>query len=352
MNVDAEQGRKQSAIVEARRLAELARAAGLGDDPDAAVEWNRQAIDLLKTTGETPLLADVLRWQGSVFLQRGRTADAEPLYRRSLEVAESLAYDPGRAHGLNCLAVISQRRGDVRRATELFHAAAAVAERCHERRLLGMIQQNLGILADIRGERAAARTHYWSSLRVFESMGDTEAMTWVLNNLGLVDVSEGRHTEAERTYERALGLARERGDLLAEGVIEENRGELEILRGNLADACFSIDRALDIANQRRDPARRAAALKLRGIWEHRFSDPRVAVDTLRMALAEARATEDALLVGEILFELGEALAGSGDEIAGRDVWNTALAAFERIGAKAWVSRVQARLGVSDDGQQS
>ena len=343
---------QRAANAEARRLAELARSAGLGDAPDAALEWDRQAIQLLSSAEETPLLADVLRWQGSVLMNRGQTADAEPLYRRSLELSESLGYDGGRAHGLNCLALVSQRRGDLPTAIALYNDAAAMAERCDDQRLLGMIQQNLGILADMRGERTRARVHYWWSLHLFEATNDAEGMTWVLNNLGLVDVADGKFDLAEREYDRSLALARERGDLLAEGVVEENRADLRIQRGELNDALRSISRALAIAEQRGDAARRAAALKLRAICERRREDVSMAIDTLRLAAKFGARADDAMLRAEILFALGEALAASSDVRGARDVWSRALDVFERVGAKAWITRVRARLGVADSDEPS
>src|SRR5438105_2859906 len=83
-------GKKHQATAEARRLAELARAAGLGESPDDALQWHRDALSLLGTDEPTPLFADVLRWQGTVLRDRGRTSEAEPLYRRSLEIATTL----------------------------------------------------------------------------------------------------------------------------------------------------------------------------------------------------------------------------------------------------------------------
>jgi tetratricopeptide (TPR) repeat protein len=339
--------RMRPAAAEARRLAELARASGLGDDPAAAVELNRQLLDVLAPSEQTPLRADVLRWQGSALLQRGQPADAEPLYRRSLQLADALGYDPGRAHGLNCLALVSQRRGDLSNAVALFRAASAVAERCDDRRLLAMIHQNLGMLAEGRDERMTARTHFRSSLRLFESTNDREGMTWALYSLAIVDVADGRLEEADGAYDRALALARERGDLYAEGIIEENRGDLRIQLEDLHAGAAAVERALAVAEQRQDPTRRAAALRLRGAIERRRGDFVKSLETLRLAVSLSEGTSDVRLRGEILFELGESLAASSDQRSARDVWMTALDAFERIGAKAWITRVRARLGVGD-----
>src|SRR6185503_3269425 len=193
---------------EARRLSELARAAGYGDSPDAALQLGREAISLLTGDDESPLLADVLRWQGSVMRERGQTSAAEPLYRRSLDVAERLDYDAGRAHALNALGSLAQRRGDLTAAGKLISEALVLATRCGETRLVGMLQQNLGIIADIRGNRASALAYYRVSLRTFESSNDLQPICWVLNNLALLLIKEEEFDEAHAVLDRALGIAR------------------------------------------------------------------------------------------------------------------------------------------------
>ena len=341
---------KFAGTIEARRLAELARAAGLGDSPDDALHLHREAIALLGTDEETTLLADVLRWQGSVLRDRGRTSDAAPLYQRSLDVSTRLGYAAGRAHAFNCLASLAQRRGDMVESANLLTQSLAIAGQCDERRLVGMVQQNLGIIADVRGNPAAALAHYQVALRTFEATNDLQPMCWVMNNLGYLHVKEERFDEAEAVFSRAIGIARARGDLMAEGILEENRAELHLLRGNPDDSYASIVRALSIADQRGDDIRHAAALKLRGAYERLAGRPSEGADTLRHALTLSTAGEDALLGAEILYQLGMALHASGDLRMAHDVWKTALAAFEQIAARQWAGRVRERLRIGGSGR--
>ena len=328
---------------EARRLAELARAVGLGDSPDEALLLNGDALSLLEGDSETPLLADVLRWQGSVLRDRGRTTDAEPLYRRSLAVAVALAYDAGCAHAMNCLASLAQRRGELVEASSLLADALEIAVRCDERRLVGMIQQNLGIVADMRGNPAAASAYFRVSLRTFEETNDLQPLCWVLNNLGYLCAREERYDDARGLYDRALGIARARGDLMAEGILEQNRAELRLLCDDAGAAPTSIARALDIADQRGDDVRRAAALKLRGACERMCGRAAEAVETLRDALTLNAGDGDAMLGAEILYQYGLALRDQGDAKAARESWQSALQGFERIAARQWVGRVRRRL---------
>src|SRR5256885_1214923 len=91
---------KTTGAEEARRLAEAARATGFGPWPETAVKRAQEALSLLATEQPTALLADTLRWEGTVWRDRGRTSEAEPLYRRSLQVSIELGYDTGIAHAM------------------------------------------------------------------------------------------------------------------------------------------------------------------------------------------------------------------------------------------------------------
>jgi tetratricopeptide (TPR) repeat protein len=336
--------RRTPPTVEGRRLAELAMAAGFGSTADDLIlRSDPDSLAMLGADEDSPLLADVLRWQGSVVRDRGQTTDAEALYRRSLEVARRLGYEAGQAHALNCLGSVAQRRGDLLAANNYYNEARRIAEVCGEGRLAGMIQQNLGIVADIAGDAEAAFGHYHASLHAFESTHDSQAMTLVLNNLGVVQMKSGRYGDARGSYDRALTLARYRGDLLSEGVIEENIAELEMKRGNVPGAMPSIDRALEVAELRHDRMRRAAALKLRGIALRTDGRPAEALEPLRTAMALSAVSEDALLGGEIMYECGLALMDLNRTTEARQSFLAALDAFERIGAQGWVDKVRLSL---------
>jgi tetratricopeptide (TPR) repeat protein len=326
-------------------LIELAMAAGFGSAPgDLILRSDRESLAILGGEEDSPLLADILRWQGSVVRDRGQTTEAETLYGRSLDAAKRLKYETGQAQALNCLGSVAQRRGDLAAASDFFLQAQRIAETTGEGRLAGMIQQNLGVVADIQGDSERAFSYYYASLHAFESTHDTQAMTLVLNNLGILLFKIGRLAEARSSYDRALTLARYRGDLLSEGVIEANVAELEMKRGNLEAAAPSIDRALEVAELRQDKLRRAAALKLRGVLLRLGGKPNESLEQLRTAMTLSAVTEDALLGGEIMYESGLALAATGDLKAARQSWAAALDAFERIGAADWIERVRGTLG--------
>jgi tetratricopeptide (TPR) repeat protein len=341
---------KVSPTVEARRLAEVAKAAGLGDSPDLALKGHREALALLGSDHPTPLLADVLRWQGAVLVNRGRTSEAEPLFAQSLAIAEQLNYTAGRAHALNCTAALSQRRGDVQAARELLFQALPLAQQCHDTRLLGSIEQNLGIIADIGGDAMGALAHYRAAQRVFEEAKDDQRLCWLLINVGYLYAKEHRYDEAEAVFLRGTAIARARGDLMSEGFLEENRAEARMIAGYPDEAHEPIVRALQVAELRRDDIRRAAALKLRGAYERLMGRSETAVETLRHALTLSTLGEDALLGAEVLYQFGLALHAAGDARMAGDVWRAALEAFQRIAAPDWIERTREVLSQGPSGR--
>ena len=99
-------------------------------------------------------------------------------------------------------------------------------------------------------------------------------------------------------------------------------------------------RALEIAILRQDPLRRAAALKLLGTSLRLSGRSREALEPIRGALQICANASDALLEAELLHEAGVAHAECGDHAAAREMWTTALSAFERIGAQVQAQRVR------------
>lgn len=329
---------------EAIRRADLAMAAARGtSEKELVLRSDSEGLMLLGVPEECALLADVLRWQGSVLRDRGQTEEAEALYNRSLRVAQACDYLAGQSHAVNCLGALAQRRGELHRAGQLFKAAYRMAEGCGDMALAGMIQQNRGIVADIAGDTEAALAHYTDGLRSFEEAGDTRSMTLVLNNLGLLRFKLGEYAEARESYDRAVSLARTRGDLLSEGVIEENIADLELRRGDADAASESIARAVEIAVLRQDPMRRASALKLLATSLRLEGRPQDALDALRHAQALGEEADDPLLVAEMHFETGLALASTNDVDGAREALTAALELARRIGATALADSVATKL---------
>lgn len=336
--------RKLDRAGEAQRLAERGHAEERRGTPDAALACYDAALELLVQDPPTPLFADVLRWKGTVLRERGSTEAAEAQYGRSLEVSTALGYAAGEAHALNCLAIIAQRRGDMAEAERQYDRAALLAMAEDEHRLLGMIEQNLGVMAAIQGRTDVALLRYRLSLQAFEVVEDVAAIALVLNNLGMLHVDQRQYAEAERVFERGLAMARSRGDLMVEGTFELNRAELFVALGRWADAERACDRSLEIAEARRDRLRCAETLRILATIERERDRLEHAVRSLEEAWTIAGTSDDVLLSAEVQRELGEVWRRRGDRGKARAAYESALGGFRRLGAARDASEVEVRLG--------
>ncbi|MEX2178987.1 MAG: tetratricopeptide repeat protein [Gemmatimonadaceae bacterium] len=329
---------------DARALAREALSRLRGSNPDYAIEACDHALGLLLPAGPSDALSDVLRWKGSVLRDRGSHSAAAELYSQSLAVADSLGYQPGRAHALNCLGTVAHFRGDLLAAERWYGESARLAHRLGDRRLSGMVQQNLGVLADVQGRTDEAIAHFRLALVAFEQEEQRDAALWVLNNLGVLYTREGATARALDTLDRARDLACELKDVVSEGTVEENRSALFVEMGRLEAAELAAAHAFGIAEQRSDNTRRAAALRaLARVTRARDPESAQALTLLNRAAALADLTEDALLRVEVLSDFGDACRDCGELARARECWRRALDLARLAGFAGVIAGLQTRL---------
>src|SRR6266550_6184989 len=110
----------------AEQLEETAKAQGLYDD--ALAQFGEESL--------YPFLPDVLRWKGTLLRERGQTEAAFRCYTQSLEKATLCRAEGARAHALNCLGTIAQRRCDHKECERLYSEASELAMQAGDARLL------------------------------------------------------------------------------------------------------------------------------------------------------------------------------------------------------------------------
>ncbi|MGH7680015.1 MAG: tetratricopeptide repeat protein [Gemmatimonadaceae bacterium] len=335
-------------LEKARALAREALAGWRGADPDQATEACDHALALLLPVGPSDALADVLRWKGSIMRDRGNHSAAGDLYAQSLAVADSIGYRGGRAHALNCLGTIAQIRGDLGAAERWYGEAARLAHRLADRKLSGLVQQNLGVVAETQARPDEAVAHFRLALAAFELEEQNDAVVLVLNNLGILYTREGAYYRAGEMLDRALRLAQTMKDLVSEAAVQENRATLLLASGNLQEGEAAALRAYTIAEQRHDNTRRAAALRLLSrVARVRDKRTRDCVLLLERALILCELGEDAELRAEILADLGDAHYECGDRGKAREAWRRALGLARIAGFTGMIASLQSKLRPSN-----
>src|SRR5262245_21504075 len=209
-----------------------------------------------------------------------------------------------------------------------------------------MVQQNLGIVADMQGRTDEAVAHFRLALTSFEMEEQRDAALLVLNNLGVLYTREGAYSRAGDVLARALSLALALKDVVSKTVVEENRAALFLATGSIDMAQNAAMRAFTLAERRRDNTRRAASLRLLALIErarNREHGAAHVVTLLERALALCQLGDDVLLRVEILADLGDACADCGESARARDTWQRALELARLAGLAGMVETLRPRL---------
>jgi tetratricopeptide (TPR) repeat protein len=327
-----------------RALINLAREAELRGDVTRSLQLYDDALTQLGDERDLQLLADALRWKGTLHREQGETEAACRCYRQSLIYAETCGSVNGRAHVQNCLAIIAQRRGNLTESEGLYAKAFELASKAGDVRLLGMIEQNRGVLLNMRGNFVAAEARYSNSLSAFERANDEEAISWVLNNIGMLYTKLGHYQRAVEIFERALGIAQSRTDALVESILTLNLAEVWVAIGKLDQAEDACRRSLAGAVSRGDLLTVAGALKCRARIERERGAYDASIATLRIAIFEAEGLEDRLLQAEMLREFGQTSRALANPNEARLAWREAAESFEDVGARHEAAEINALLG--------
>jgi tetratricopeptide (TPR) repeat protein len=326
-----------------RSLVNLAREAELRGDIVRSLQLYDDALTLLADERDLQLLADALRWKGTLHREQGETEVAYRCYKQSLVHAETCGSVGCKAHGYNCLAIIAQRRGNLAESERLYLQAFELASEAGDVRLLGMIEQNRGVLLNMRGNLVAAEARYANSLSAFERASDEEAVSWVLNNIGMLYTKLGHYQRAVEIFERGLGIATSRSDALVESILTLNLAEVWVAIGKLDQAEDACRRSLAGATSRGDHLTVAGALKCRARIERERGAYDASVATLRIAIFEAEGLEDRLLQAEMLREFGQTSRALGNPNEARLAWREAAESFEDVGARHEAAEINALL---------
>lgn len=310
---------------------------------EEAVEVLLRAQGMVAGHDHQPLTADLLYRTAVLRTRLGQTDKADELFHQSLEAATWCDYVRGQAWAVNGLAIVAQRRGDTELAESQFRRARRLARQASDHRLLGILEMNLGVVANIRGDLDSALVHYENALTSYSKTDDSEGTCWALNNVGMLQTDLRRFEAADQTLTRGLKLAKKIGDRVMEGMLEVNRVEALIGLTRWRRARQGCSRAIKIAEARGDRLQQAQALKFLGIINREQAKFGDAVATFDQASALAEQVDDCLLGAEVVRELGETLMQMGDVAQARVAFGNALQKFVQVDAVLDAADLRQRL---------
>ncbi len=247
--------------------------------PDELLGWFIKAADAFNRGAQWPLLttlyedikanlqgklgpdhlsvATTLNNLAGLYQFQGRYAEAEPLYKRSLEINEkALGPDhPSVATTLNNLAALYESQGRYAEAEPLYKRSIKITEKAlgPDDPSVATTLNNLAFLYTSQGRYAEAEPLYKRSIKITEkALGpDHPDVAPTLDNLANLYTSQGGYIEAEPLYgkaleikEKALGL-----DHPSVATTLNNLAELYRFQGKNSEAEPLYKRSLEITEK-------------------------------------------------------------------------------------------------------
>lgn len=300
-----ELGRRREEAEALTALGDLARALG---EADRAAERYAGALPLWEGLDDRGEQADALLRLGLARL-RAAPEEAEPLFRRGLDLYRALGEHHGEADARSNLCLALQVRGEPETAASCYEEALGFfkEEGLPERTLL----LNLGEIHLGLGEADRAVARFEEALAQARSAGDREREAQILGGLAVAWRSMGETGRALSEYDRVLAVLRETGDRAGEARTLNSLGYLHLGLGDNERARFYFEESLALRRALRD--RRGEAITLGNLGQalDRLGEPQRAIELYRQALGLARAVEDKRTEGICLSHLGQALAATG-----------------------------------------
>jgi len=143
-------------------------------------------------------------------------ADSRALAEKGRREAETAGLPLWVAEFLGQLGIVTRRAGDVEGALELWQQARAVVEPFPESEILARIRMNLAIDARDRENYEEANRLYDLALPTYERIGDPHRLGIVYQNLGLLAADQGDMGASFDYLERALSIRQSIGDAKGE----------------------------------------------------------------------------------------------------------------------------------------
>ena len=298
--------------------------------------------------GATEGAVNALRGGARVLRQKGEYEHAYELAGLSLEIAQRAGLLQAAARAANVMAVIRHSQEEWGEAEALYGRAMVMALDHGDDELIGLISQNLGVMANILGDLREARTRYLESLASFVRCGSERNAAITYHNLGMVCADLAEWFEAEIYFDRGIEIAERLGgfaSLLAS--LYANRTESLLHLGDLAQAGVLLDRAEEIARRIESRSVLVDIARFRAERARRSGDLAEAERHLLSALEMAAEAGVHLGHAEATEELGRLRREQRRNAESRELLASALESFRRLRAERDVERVQAALAADD-----
>jgi putative nucleotidyltransferase with HDIG domain len=307
-----------------------------------AIRSYEAAVDASDGPGDGAVLAEALRRLGGVRRRRHEYDEAIKLCQRSYEVASSHSDDVLAAEALNGIALVHIERSEWQFARDYLRRALERGSASSE--LVGRIEQNLGIMANIHGDLVAAMEHYRRSLEALRSVRDEHGCAIAYHNLGMISADQRLWDDAEQYYRASLEVAESTGDVHLRGHVLLNRTEVHLARSRFESARQDAEEALRIFDSLGMAGGKSSAYRFLGMVYRETGRTTLAEARLRSAVHLSASVGAALDEAEASRELALLYQGLGRSQEALRLLNMSHRLFRRLDARVDLVDVKAKVG--------
>jgi tetratricopeptide (TPR) repeat protein len=294
---------------------EMAEALERAGKLDSAFEVYDSLFRRSLPTGDLARSLMAVRRAGRIRISQARYEEAEELALLSWEIAERGTLPNALASAMNLTAIVYAAQAKLDLAQPIYENALNLARELRDDLLIGLVTQNLGVIANMRGQFSAARTWYLESVGSAVRSGDQGMAVMAYNNLGMVSSDLREWMESEMYFTRGIEIAEQIGDSALLAKLYANRAEPLINVGDLESALDTLSKAEAVAKEVGLPKANAGIARFRAAIARRKGDTKTASRFLSESLVIAAKAGLHLERAEALEELARVRwqEGKGDE---------------------------------------
>ncbi len=200
------------------------------DNLRAALDWSLTRGDLgagMSLAGALWSFWDVHGYfhEGRLWLDRMLAESQTARFSTNVIVQAKVFYGAGR---------LSQRQGDLQRASELCRTSLDIYQRLDDKKQIGLVLMRLGEIAQEEGDLVSAKRLFEESVALLRSLGNVREYGFALGYLSFAALIQGDFEQVSVLSAEILALGQERGDqrtiaaaLAMLGYVSWSKGEPE-----------------------------------------------------------------------------------------------------------------------------
>jgi tetratricopeptide (TPR) repeat protein len=317
--------RQQQPIARATALTDLGRMRYQTGDYPGAADAHAQALEIYRQTGNRLGEANALTNLGRVWYMREDLPRGADALAQALEIYRQTGHRLGEAGALTDLARVQHLAGAYPGAGDAITRALEIYRQTGNRLGEAGALNDLGRVRHMTGDLPGAADAHARALEISRAIGNRHGEANALNLLGHVRQITGDFVAAADALAQALEISRQTGHRLGEAGALNYLGRVRHATGDYPGAADALAQALEIYRQTGHRLGEAGALNYLGQVRHATGDYPGAADALAQALEILRRMGDRIDECWTLSHYAATIAATGDRPRALALYQQALA---------------------------